>query len=80
MKNGIIGLLFTLTFLLAGKGAAAQCAMCKAGVESEAGGKVSEKAAGLNHGILYLFVLPYGGIALLGTVWYLKHRKEKALN
>lgn len=52
----------------------AQCAMCKAVVES---GDLSE-AEGLNSGILYLMVFPY---LLIGTLLYfiIKNRKKNKI-
>lgn len=52
----------------------AQCAMCKAVVES---GNLSE-AEGLNTGILYLMVFPY---ILVGTLLYfiIKNRKKNKI-
>jgi len=52
----------------------AQCAMCKAVVES---GDLSE-AEGLNTGILYLMVFPY---ILVGTLLYfiIKNRKNNKI-
>lgn len=53
----------------------AQCAMCRAVVES--GG--AEQAKGLNSGILYLMVIPY---LLIGVLFYffMKKRKKKDTN
>lgn len=42
----------------------AQCAMCKASVESSQGQKNSV-AGGINHGILYLMAIPYVLIAFI---------------
>jgi hypothetical protein len=42
----------------------AQCAMCKASVESSQGQKNSV-ASGINHGILYLMAIPYVLIAFI---------------
>jgi len=52
----------------------AQCAMCKAVVES---GNASE-AEGLNSGILYLMVFPY---LLVGTLLYfiIKNKKKNKI-
>ncbi|SFS65117.1 hypothetical protein [Lutibacter maritimus] len=52
----------------------AQCAMCKAVVES---GEVSQ-AEGLNSGILYLMVFPY---LLVGALLYfiIKNRRKKKI-
>ena len=57
----------------------AQCPMCKAAVttSSEYGAKESKLVAGLNSGILYLFLLPYGSIMLLGFVIVYNVRKNK---
>ena len=53
----------------------AQCAMCKAVVESnlKEGGSVG---AGLNHGILYLMAMPYIAALLFGVFYFLQKRKE----
>ncbi|RXP64600.1 hypothetical protein EC396_01110 [Lutibacter sp. HS1-25] len=64
-------LVLILLFLLATQFSNAQCAMCKAVVES--GGNVSE-AEGLNSGILYLMVFPY---LLVGTLLYFIIRNRK---
>ncbi|WP_299522164.1 hypothetical protein [uncultured Lutibacter sp.] len=52
----------------------AQCAMCKAVVES---GDISQ-AEGLNTGILYLMIFPY---LLVGTLFYfiIKSRRKKKI-
>jgi len=49
----------------------AQCAMCRAVVESEVGGKTAE---GLNNGIVYLMAIPYLLVAGLGFLIYRKFR------
>lgn len=67
MKKIVLSILL-LFFIQIAK---AQCAMCKAVVES---GGVSE-AEGLNSGILYLMIFPY---ILVGTLLYfiVKHKKK----
>lgn len=68
MKKLVIVLLILVSNL-----ANAQCAMCKAVVES---GDVSQ-AEGLNSGILYLMVFPY---LLVGALFYIiikNKRKNK---
>ncbi|NEW79121.1 MAG: hypothetical protein GZ086_06770 [Gelidibacter sp.] len=55
--------LFTILFLFLIQMSNAQCAMCKAVVES---GDLSE-AEGLNSGILYLMIFPY---LLVGTLFF----------
>jgi len=69
MKKILLTILFLLVFQLNN----AQCAMCKAVVES---GDVSQ-AEGLNSGILYLMIFPY---LLVGALIYFiikKKRKNK---
>ena len=56
-----------------------QCAMCRATVENNVANGEIGIGAGLNTGILYLFVLPYLGVAVLGYLWS-KKSKENASN
>ncbi len=67
----VIALLSLTLFSLASQ---AQCAMCKASVESNGG---EDLATGLNSGIIYLMFIPY---LLIGGVAYAiyKHRKKAA--
>ncbi len=62
-----------LTFILIQVSANAQCAMCKAVLESnmENGGTA---AAGINDGIIYLMFIPY---ILIGTVGYFIYKNYK---
>ncbi|MDC6367282.1 MULTISPECIES: hypothetical protein [Flavobacteriaceae] len=50
----------------------AQCAMCRAVVESEGDGKTAE---GLNNGIVYLMAVPY---ILVAGLFYFIYRKMKS--
>jgi hypothetical protein len=77
MKKLFFLLLTIASLSLVAPAARAQCPMCKASVEAEHNNGTSELARGLNNGILYLFVLPYGGIAILAFIWYRKTRREK---
>jgi len=67
-------LLIFACIILTGYDADAQCAMCKAVVESNQkdGGGVG---AGLNKGILYLMSLPYILVFLGGLYWYYTKKK-----
>ncbi len=47
----------------------AQCAMCRAVVESEAGGSTAE---GINNGIVYLMAIPY---VLVAGLFYFIYRR-----
>lgn len=55
--------------------ATAQCAMCRATIENNVSNGEIGIGAGLNFGILYLFVTPY---LLIGVVGYLWYRNSKA--
>lgn len=55
----------------------AQCPMCKAAVESAGDGGPSPMAKGLNNGILYLFVLPYLMVGLVGFLLYRGYQNRK---
>lgn len=64
MKKHTFILLILLALVLLPSVTEAQCAMCKASVESSQGQKNSV-AAGLNSGILYLMAVPYVLIAFI---------------
>jgi len=64
----IITLLLLLVAILP---AEAQCAMCRAVLESEEGGHA---AKGINNGIIYLMLIPY---ILIGGVGYIIYRIRK---
>ena len=53
----------------------AQCAMCRAVLESEEGG---ELAKGVNNGIVYLMLFPYLLIGGVGYAIYRVRKKAKA--
>ncbi|WP_396162756.1 hypothetical protein [Flavobacterium sp.] len=53
----------------------AQCAMCRAALESEGGGV---KAEAVNDGIVYLMAIPYILVGVLGyAIYRLKYGKKK---
>ena len=53
----------------------AQCAMCRASLEGE--GNVA-KAEAVNDGIVYLMLIPYILVALIGFAVYRIYQKKKA--
>ncbi|MQP25338.1 hypothetical protein GFJ94_09700 [Flavobacterium sp. LMO8] len=54
----------------------AQCAMCRAALESEEGGV---KAEAVNDGIVYLMAIPYVLVGILGyAIYRLKYGKKKS--
>ncbi|MCB0464170.1 MAG: hypothetical protein KDC78_00655 [Aequorivita sp.] len=69
MKLKILFILFLL--MLVALPADAQCAMCRAVLESEEGGQA---AKGINNGIVYLMIFPY---LLIGGVGYAIYRSRK---
>jgi hypothetical protein len=56
--------------------ASAQCAMCKATVESNSKTGNKSIGKGLNTGIIYLMVMPYITIGIVGYLWYRNSRKN----
>lgn len=62
--------LFSVLFLLIASIAHAQCAMCRAVLESEEGGM---KAEAVNDGIVWLMAFPY---ILVGIVFYIIYRMK----
>ena len=54
----------------------AQCAMCKAVVESSAQ-TGNDMVEGINNGILYMMSVPYLLMAVIGFAWYKKFWKNK---
>lgn len=73
MKSSLIKNLFfvSLFFILSTFSASAQCAMCRAALETEESGV---QAAAVNDGIVYLMIFPY---LLVGVVGYLVYRVVK---
>ena len=67
------GLLFTLCSLLFTFNANAQCAMCRASLESNGDTKQAEA---VNDGIVYLMAIPYILVGLLGFVIYKMYTKK----
>ena len=53
----------------------AQCAMCRAALEGEGN---TAKAQAVNDGIVYLMLIPYILVALIGYAVYRIYRKKKA--
>ena len=66
MKRKILFSLFSFLFFLKTN---AQCAMCRAVLESEEGQSTAE---GVNDGIVYLMAIPY---LIVGTIGYIIYRK-----
>ncbi|HSF53546.1 MAG TPA: hypothetical protein VLA71_07335 [Algoriphagus sp.] len=70
--------LLAIFFLVFQASSWAQCAMCRASVENNVSNGETTIGAGLNNGILYLFVMPYLMAAIIGFLWYRTAKKRKA--
>lgn len=68
-------ILFTFTFSLLPFFVEAQCAMCRAALESEESGVQAEA---INDGIVYLMVIPYILVAAAGyAIYRMKYAKKR---
>lgn len=77
-KKSILLLLGVLLSLAQWGDTFAQCAMCRATVESNVSSGESTIGAGLNNGILYLMGLPYLLLAVVAFAWYRYSKKQSA--
>lgn len=72
MKKAVAVLFFFLTSTI---GSWAQCAMCRATLESNvSNGSEQTLSSNLNFGILYLFSAPYLIVAVIAFLWYKNSR------
>ena len=69
--KGFVFILFSILFSLSSN---AQCAMCRAALESEGN---TVKAEAVNDGIVYLMGIPYVLVGIVGYVVYRMYRKKK---
>lgn len=67
-------LLFSLFSFFLSLSSNAQCAMCRAVLETEEGGV---KAEAVNDGIVYLMAFPYLLVGILGYIIYKSRQKKK---
>ncbi|WP_306353447.1 hypothetical protein [Flavobacterium sp. '19STA2R22 D10 B1'] len=66
---------FSILFFLFAIATNAQCAMCRAVLETEEGGI---KAEAVNDGIVYLMAVPYVLVGIIGIAIYRLRKKKKA--
>ncbi len=66
----------TLVLLAVTPDLMAQCAMCRATVESTVSNGRSVVASDLNFGILYLLMAPYLIVASIAYLWYRNSKRE----
>ncbi len=71
----IVKIIFLLSSFFYSLSSNAQCAMCRAALESE--GNVAKNEA-LNDGIVYLMAIPYILVAVIGFVVYRMYSKRKS--
>ena len=71
LKTKVVGILFSIFYSL---NTQAQCAMCRASLESEGN---TMKAEAVNDGIVYLMVIPYVLVGIVGVVVYRMYAKKK---
>jgi len=50
--------------------------MCRTSLENNVSNGEVGMAAGLNFGILYLFVMPYLAVLIIGYFWYKKSKNN----
>ncbi|HUH50600.1 MAG TPA: hypothetical protein VLZ11_00670 [Flavobacterium sp.] len=74
MKKGIAFITILVFVLMSSLSLNAQCAMCRAVLESEEGGV---KAEAINDGIVYLMAIPYILVGIVGYVIYKMKMKKK---
>ena len=67
---------FVICFLFFGISAEAQCAMCRASLESTGDTKQVEA---VNDGIVYLMIIPYVLVGIIGFAIYRMYRKKKEI-
>jgi uncharacterized membrane protein len=70
-RKAILLAIVFVAILLGSVDVHAQCAMCRAAIEGEGN---STKAEALNDGIVYLMVIPY---VLVGVIGYIIYRMRK---
>jgi len=74
MFSKIFKISFQILLFLFGISANAQCAMCRASLESEGN---TTKAEAVNDGIVYLMVIPYILVGVVGVVVYRMYKKKQ---
>lgn len=78
MKKKFKLLILLLPLYFVQTAVSAQCAMCRASVENNVSNGDTSVGAGLNSGILYLFVMPYLMAMVIGFFWWKSAKKKKA--
>ena len=79
MKGLKFALLFILVLFVGIEAADAQCAMCKAVLESNMQSGEEAVGRGVNDGIVYIMFVPYILMAVVGYVLYRHYKKTNRL-
>ncbi|MBL0735599.1 hypothetical protein JI750_01785 [Flavobacterium sp. GN10] len=74
LKSKFQALVFGICFFFIGISANAQCAMCRAALGGDSNTK---KAEAVNDGIVYLMVIPYLLVLIIGYLIYRMYSKKK---
>jgi hypothetical protein len=69
--------LFVCMLFLTSASAVSQCAMCRSTLENNYSNGNPGIAAGINTGILYLLVMPYLAVLILGYFWFKSSRNAQ---
>jgi hypothetical protein len=72
--SGFLKVIVSIAYCLLPIASNAQCAMCRASLESEGN---TMKAEAVNDGIVYLMVIPYVLVGIVGVVVYRMYTKKK---
>ncbi|HEY1196942.1 hypothetical protein [Flavobacterium sp.] len=75
IKSKIQTLVFGICFFFIGISSNAQCAMCRAALGGDSNTK---KAEAVNDGIVYLMVIPYLLVIIIGYLIYRMYQKKKS--
>ena len=67
MKKLLLSVIFSAAMAI---NVSAQCAMCRSTLENNFSNGDPGIAAGINTGILYLLMLPYLAVIVIGILWY----------
>ncbi len=76
VSGGVKIFVSAIAFFLISIGSNAQCAMCRASLENNVSNGNIGIAAGINFGIMYLFMAPYTVIGLIAFFWYRASKKN----
>jgi len=79
MKILKITLLFVFVLLIGVEALDAQCAMCKAVLESNMQSGEEAVGKGINDGIVYIMFVPYLLLMVAGFVMYRHYKKTKSI-